>query len=294
MTALYCYDRTKYAPMILKARQFVAASQLQGDSAGAGGFGYDQAPPPAPSRADVEKMMAERAKREGKPAPTEEEVTQAMARMGGMSREARADLSNTGWALMAMRMTQDLEDTRPGTSKRADVDWEAAVKFVEKLQNTDENDKENHGGFGYESAGERGGTSVSKEGVVTLRGFGSMTYAGLESMIYAQVGRDDARVRSALQWASRHWALDENPGMGLKGLFYYYNILAKALNLAGGDALLTEKGEKIQWREQLIAQLVGAQKPDGSWANTDNTFWESDPALVTAYAVLTLEYAAGK
>jgi squalene-hopene/tetraprenyl-beta-curcumene cyclase len=255
MTALHQFDRARYAPLILKARAFVAGSQLQGDSPGAGGFGYERA------------LRGPR---------------------------GRADLSNTGWALMAMRLTQELEDLRPAADRKADVDWASAVKFVEKLQNRDEQDADNFGGFGYEGGGERGGATAGKSGVVTLRGYGSMTYAGLASLIYAQVDRRDPRVQSAIQWASRHWTVAENPGMGSRGLFYYYNIMAKALSLAGAGTLRDAEGTPIPWREELVARLVLAQNPDGSWANDDNTFWENDPALVTAYACLTLHYVMRK
>lgn len=292
MTALHCYDPARFTPIILKARKFVAESQIQGDSPSAGGFGYDRTPPSAPNREQMEKRIVERAKSEGRPVPTREEIDAFVARMGKMGREARADLSNTGWALMSMKATQGVEDSRGASA--VDLDWAAAVKYVSKLQNTDESDKDNYGGFGYEQGGDRGGTTVGKDGVVTLRGFGSMTYAGLESMIYAQVDRNDPRVKAALQWASRHWSVEENPGMGLRGLYYYYNILAKCLSLAGGEVLRGEGDKAIAWRDELVNKLVQSQKPDGSWSNTDNTFWESDASLVTAYAVLTLEYATGK
>lgn len=252
MTALYHFDRVRFAPIILKAREYMAGSQLQGDSAGAGGFGYER--PNANPR-------------------------------------NRPDLSNTAWSMMAMRVTQDVEDLRPARTKAVDIDWEAATKYIATLQNRDAGDSLNHGGFGYEAGGERGGTSADAGGAVTLRGYGSMTYAGLEAMIYAQVDRRDPRVLSAVEWASRHWSVEENPGMGLKGLYYYYNILAKSLHLMGDVALKDANGNEIPWRKDLINALVRSQHPDGSWANSDNTFWENNPVLVTAYAVLTLEYA---
>ena len=34
---------------------------------------------------------------------------------------------------------------------------------------------------------------------------------------------------------------------------------------------------------------VNLQQPDGSWANPNGRWWEKDPNLVTAYAVLALE-----
>lgn len=257
MTALHAYDRQRYAAIILKARVNLAAGQFSGAAGGpnAGGFGYERA---------------------------------------GSGLRNRADLSNTGWALMAMRATQDLEDLRPGTEKHADVDWTAATTFATRLQNQDPADTWNFGGFGYESGGDRGGVTTNRvSGAPALRGFGSMTYAGLESLLYAQVGREDPRVRSAIAWAVRHWSVTENPGQGSKGLFFYYTIMAKTLPLMGsGD--LASGGKAVAWRRDLTTQLLKVQQADGSWANSDNTFWENDPALVTAYALLALEKCAAR
>ncbi len=256
MTALHSYDQTKYSDTILKARKFMAAGQLTGDSPDAGGFGYECKP-------------------------------------GNKSR-GRADLSNTGWALMAMRKTQNVEDLRPGESGRVDVNWEAAVEFLEKLQDQDKDDPVNYGGFGYAPSGERSGTKKKKDGTVKLRGFGSMTYAGLESMIYAQVERTDPKVQSTLQWAAQHWSLEENPGMGSKGLFYFYNVMGKALSVSGISELKDLSGKAIPWKKEIIEKLAAIQKDDGSWVNPDNQFWEGDAILVTAYCILTLENARGK
>jgi squalene-hopene/tetraprenyl-beta-curcumene cyclase len=189
-----------------------------------------------------------------------------------------------------MRVTQDLEEFR-STGKRVDIDWHKALQFIERLQNKDESDPDNHGGFGYAQTGERGGTSVNREGFVTLRGFGSMTYSAIESMIYAQADRADPRVRSAIAWSARHWSVEENPGMGLRGLFYYYTIMGKALRLSGSDTLRRDDGSMIEWKRELVEKIVSLQGPDGSWVNTDNQFWEADAALVTAYAILALQYA---
>jgi squalene-hopene/tetraprenyl-beta-curcumene cyclase len=256
MTALHSYDRRKYAPVILKAREFVAGSQLQGDSEDEGGFGY-------------------------------EHVSE--------NKRKRGDLSNSGWALMSMRLTQDVEDLRQEGSKHVDVNWDAALKYMGKLQNSDKDDEEHFGGFGYERRGFIGGLFTrKKDGVVKLRGYGSMTYAGLEAMIYAQVDRDDPRVRSAVEWASHHWSVDENPGMGNNGLFYYLNVMSKALSLYGADELTGDSDEPIPWKEQVVEKMAAIQRPDGSWVNTSNRFWEGDPVLVTAYALLSLEYILGR
>ena len=35
------------------------------------------------------------------------------------------------------------------------------------------------------------------------------------------------------------------------------------------------------------------KKPDGSWVNDNNRWWENDPVLATSYAMLALEFASG-
>ena len=48
-------------------------------------------------------------------------------------------------------------------------------------------------------------------------------------------------------------------------------------------------GRKVDWKAELSAKLLKLQRPDGSWANENNRFWESDPVLCTAFALLSLE-----
>lgn len=273
MTALHTYQKSKYAEVILAARKFMVAGQFRGgsDDNNAGGFGYDVAPRPV-----VPPLLAPEASVDAGAKPV---------------RAPRADLSNTSWALQAMRVTQDLEDLRPAKEGRVDVDWDAALQFVEKLQNRDKNDKDQFGGFGYETSGERGTAELEKSGKVRIIGYGSMTYAGMETMIYAQLSLKDQRVKSSLEWASRYWSVAENPGRGKEGLFYYYNVLSKALALTKSGQLKTPEGVEIPWRAQLVAKLAELQNADGSWVNTQNAFWEGDPMLVTAYSILAIQNA---
>ncbi|MDD5706819.1 MAG: terpene cyclase/mutase family protein [Kiritimatiellae bacterium] len=254
MTALHYAKRPELAPLIRKARSHVAGSQHLGGDEYYGGFGYDKA-----------------------------------------TKRPYTDLMNTHWALSAMRVTQDAEDSRPAGEARVDADWDAALAYVTKLQNTAEgSDADSAGGFVYNPNNPQGNLGTNAAGRVFLRSYGSITYAGLLSLIYAQVGRDDPRVVSAVDYASRHWTLEENPGMGRQGLFYYYNIMARALSLTGLPAIPKADGSgEIAWRDELIARIVAEQQPDGSWVNSDNRFWEGDPVLSTSYALLTLEYALG-
>jgi squalene-hopene/tetraprenyl-beta-curcumene cyclase len=48
-------------------------------------------------------------------------------------------------------------------------------------------------------------------------------------------------------------------------------------------------GRRINWRREVAMRLINLQRPDGSWVNTNARWWEKDPNLVTAYAVLSLD-----
>jgi squalene-hopene/tetraprenyl-beta-curcumene cyclase len=123
-----------------------------------------------------------------------------------------------------------------------------------------------------------------------------MTYAGLKSMIYAGVGPDDPRVKAAVAWIRKHYAVDTNPGMGDAGLYYYYHTFAKALDAMKLDTIEDADGTQHAWREELLAELIKRQRPDGSWINDNSRWLEGDPNLVTGYALLSLAYCrpAGK
>lgn len=232
---------SKLAPVsaMLKARSYIASSQLTGDDTMAGGFGYDK-----------------------------------------VSRRRYADLSNTSYALDAMRRTESLEELRTD-GKRADVNWDQALAFVENLMKKEGPDA---GGAAYNERTPQGGTETNKSGRVQLRAYGSMTYAAVLSMCHARLDRSDPRVRQSLEYCERNWTVDENPGMGDQGLFYFYDIMARALSAAGVD----EVGGHV-WKTELSRKVISLQKPDGSWYNANNRFWEADPVLCTSFALLVLE-----
>ncbi len=201
------------------------------------------------------------------------------------SRRRYADLSNTSYALDAMRRTEKAEDFRPKGEARADLDWDKAIQFVTRLQ---EKSGERAGGAAYNERTAQAGTDTNKTGRIQLRAYGSMSYAAVLSMCHAKLTRADPRVKSALEYCSRFWTVDENPGMGNQGLYYYYDILARALSVAGIAELEQPDGRRVNWRNELAAKLLALQKPDGSWVNDNNRFWENDPVLVTSFAILTL------
>ena len=162
---------------------------------------------------------------------------------------------------------------------------------------SDKPDPHSDGGFIYKPDESKATTKLAGQGESdkeTLRSYGSMTYAGLKSMIYARLDKNDVRVKAAAEWARRNYRLDENPGMGPEGHFYYLLTFAKAHAALGTETVKTPDGKEHAWRQDLIDTLAALQKPEGAWVNDKQGRWmESLPELVTSYAVLTLEVARG-
>ncbi len=204
---------------------------------------------------------------------------------------AHPDLSNTVIALEAIRASEAIADKeRPNGPK---LDWDAAIQFIQRCQNLPSVNKESYvskdaddrGGFIYFP----GDSSAGETGQGGARSYGSMSYAGLLSYIYARLEKNDARVTAAVDWLKKHYSVDENPGMGIDGLFYYYQVMAKALTTYGAPELPLDNGQKVNWSKELGLKLINLQQDDGSWANESGRWMEKDPVLATAYSVLTLE-----
>lgn len=210
------------------------------------------------------------------------------------TKRAYTDLLNTFYSVRAMHETEDVEDNRPAGEKKVDIDWKATVKFVSEMQNKDNTSTNDAGGFFYNPTSEKAGIGTNKEGVVYFRSYGSMTYAGLLALIYADVDQSDPRVTSAFDWAFKHWSLEENPGVGQEGLFFFYNVLTKTLNASRHNVIPQKDGTHINWREEVAKKIVSLQRIDsktgqGYWLNEKGRYWESDSVLVTAYSLLALE-----
>lgn len=208
----------------------------------------------------------------------------------------RPDLDNTVFALEALRLA---EQQKAGGGE---LMWKAAEEFVARCQNLPatnkekwaSDDPENKGGFIYSPGDSPAGEVTTADGKKALRSYGSMTYAGVLSLLYADVKKDDPRVQAAIEWLQKHYSLEENPGQGAQGLFYYYYIMAKTLAAAGVDEIATPDGKKVNWRAELSAKLFALQKPDGSWVSENGRWMEKDPVLVTCYCLLALGALAEK
>ena len=209
-----------------------------------------------------------------------------------------SDMGNTLQALEALYYSRHLSGDK-STSNTQDLDWGAAIHFLENCQNLPayneqpwaSDDPANKGGFVYYPGLSKAGAATnSATGRVALRSYGSISYAGMLSYIYAQLPKEDPRIQAVLEWLRGNYTLEENPGMGAQGLFYYFHTMSKALSIYGMDKLYLADGTEIDWKNQLAMRMINLQKPDGSWLNDQHgRWWENDPALVTSYAVLTLE-----
>ncbi len=260
MMALLAAGREEYRPVILRARRFLIG--LQGDHG-------------EPGRLD----------------------TPFDGGIGYGTKYEHSDMGNTLQALEALYYSRTLVQDNPAEAGQ-DLNWAAAIRFLQHCQNLPSHNSErwasdapeNKGGFiYYPGHSMAGGTTNAVTGRVALRSYGSISYGGLLSYIYADLKRDDPRVAAVHDWLLRNYTLEENPGLGLQGLYYYFHTMAKALTAFGVDELRLPDGRKVAWRRELSQRLLDLQQKDGSWANDNGRWWERDPALVTSYAVLALE-----
>ncbi len=135
------------------------------------------------------------------------------------------------------------------------------------------------------------------QGVSRLRAYGSMTYSGFKSLLYAGLKKGDPRVDAALGWIQQNYTVEENPGLGTDGMYYYYVVFARALHALGQPTLevTSEDGEKSprNWGHDLAARLSTLQNDDGSFRSVDDRWMEDNPVLITAYSLVALQHARG-
>ncbi|MEO6034987.1 MAG: cycloartenol synthase [Verrucomicrobiota bacterium] len=227
--------------------------------------------------------------------------------IGYGSKGDHSDMNNTLTALEALYYSKDF-DTDKNLAGSKDLNWKAVLNFLQSCQNLP-GDKaalqsnsrsakdgagariptSGDGGFFYEPGESKAGFETNAVGKVALRSYGSISYGGLLSYIYADLKRDDPRVTAVTDWLAKNFSLEENPGLGAQGYFYYLNLMTKALSASGVDQVELRDGKTINWRKDVAMKLINLQKRDGSWANENGRWWEKDPALVTSYALLSLE-----
>lgn len=217
----------------------------------------------------------------------------------GYGKHGRPDLSNLSFFIQA------LHDTGVSTN---DVAFQRAQVFLSRVQMFDAvnemayADGSSQGGFIYatvpdiESVDGQAGQSMagdivetSEEGdeLTRLRAYGSMTYAGFKSLVYANIHPDDPRMASAWKWIEANYTLEENPGMGEQGFYYYLCTMARALDAFGVDEI-----NGHNWREEMIDRIFELQYVNGAFKTLNPRWMENNDVLITAYALIALQHAA--
>lgn len=224
----------------------------------------------------------------------------------GYGGSGRPDMSNVNW------MLQSLHDSGLDCNDEA---FQRAIKFLERCQMDGEiNDMpyaegSQQGGFIYATSPNKDsmGVGESKAGMIEetlsdgttasrLRAYGSVTYIGFKSYLYANLDRDDPRVTAAYDWIASNYTLEENPGIGLDGYYYYLVTFSKAMDAWGLSEITpttasSEAAEPRDWANDLIDKLAELQNADGSFRAVDDRWMEDNPVLITAYSLLALQHA---
>jgi squalene-hopene/tetraprenyl-beta-curcumene cyclase len=217
-------------------------------------------------------------------------------------KRTKCNLSTTGFAAEALKASDLPKDSEY---------WKNVVLFLQKCQNNSETNTDpelqkmlvemglkvgNDGGFIYAPDESKAGTEEISTGEKILKSYGSMTYEGLKSFIYAGLTKDDPRVQSAISWIKKNYTLEVHPGFGidevkrthLQGLFYYYMMFAKALDVLGEETLVTADGKSHKWAEELLTKLVLLQteEKNRAWKNKATRWMEDNPILCSSYALI--------
>ncbi|MFG0314210.1 MAG: prenyltransferase/squalene oxidase repeat-containing protein [Phycisphaerales bacterium] len=216
----------------------------------------------------------------------------------GYGKHGRPDLSNLSFFIQA------LHDTGLSTNDPA---YQRALVFLNRVQMNDAindmpyADDTDQGGFiyatvpniesgdglaGQSQAGTTTETLDDGTEIVRLRAYGSMTYAGFKSLLFADLDPDDPRIAAAWDWIENNYTLEENPGMGMQGYYYYLCTMARALDAMGIDEI-----NGRNWREDMIDKLEELQHPSGAFRIVESRWMENNDILIAAYALIAVQHA---
>ncbi|HXG60955.1 MAG TPA: prenyltransferase/squalene oxidase repeat-containing protein [Planctomycetota bacterium] len=225
------------------------------------------------------------------------------------TKKSIANLSITGFAAEGMIMAE-----RAGLPRDEEF-WKLVVEFVRKCQNNTEvnNDPE------FVAALKKAGLSVGDDGGLyyapvadgsiqkagtrkiadreVIQSYGSMTYDGIKTYLYAGLRKDSPEVKAAIDWVRKNYSIESHPGFAfdatqrhhLRGLYYYYLVMARALDAYGERPFETFDGRKRDWPVELAEQLLKTVRESKMWKNDNPGWYEGDPVLTTSYVLSTLD-----
>ena len=217
----------------------------------------------------------------------------------GYGKHGRPDLSNLSFFVDALHDTG--VSTNDAAYQRAQV-FLSRVQMVDEVNEMDYADGSEQGGFIYatvpdlESVDGKAGQSQAGtiveiteagEELTRLQSYGSMTYAGFKSLVYADIDPEDPRMVSAWKWIEANYTLEENPGLGEQGYYYYLCTMARALDAFGVDEI-----NGHNWREEMIDKIYELQFPNGAFKVLNKRWMEENDVLIAAYALIAIGHAA--
>jgi squalene-hopene/tetraprenyl-beta-curcumene cyclase len=223
-----------------------------------------------------------------------------------VKRSTIANLSVTAMAAEAMKDS--------GLSL-SDGFWPLVHEFVRKCQNNSETNTDpaylaalkekgmsigNDGSLYYTPVADAGVQKAGTRKIAdreTIVGYGSMTYDGIKTYVYAGLRRDSPEVKSAVDWVRRNYSVDSHPGFVYeqgqlkhqRGLFYYYLVMARALDACGERPLVLPDGQARDWPAELGEQLLKTMRETKTWSNDNPAWYEGDAVLVTGYVLNVLD-----
>lgn len=226
----------------------------------------------------------------------------------GQTKKTIANMSTTGFTAEGLKRAGLPED---------DEFWKLVVEFVKRCQNNSETNTDkafvealakksmkvgDDGGLYYAPDPEKG----SKAGTVkigdkdALKSYGSMTYEGIKTFIYAGLKKDSPEVKAAVDWVRKNWNVESHPGFPfdekernhLRGVFYYYAAMARAMDVLGENPFKTVDGKEHNWAAELGEQLLKVQRENKMWRNDNPAWFEGDAVLVTSYVLNAMNAVA--
>lgn len=225
----------------------------------------------------------------------------------GYNDKGRSDVSNTSYALSALRDSGIPAD---------DARLQAALKFLERCQDLSSVNKQPWVGSAGGPAGQGGAVYSPAEATTSwekkepgqtekFTSTGTMTYALLSSYLTLQLAPEDPRVAAALAWVKGNYQFAVNPGMApgkdMQGLFHYYALMGRTFAMLKTPTLDLGNGKTVDWRGDLFAAIKAKAQTtklaDGTtgafWINSAPRWAEGMPHLTTSYMLRGLKAIFG-
>jgi hypothetical protein len=129
---------------------------------------------------------------------------------------------------------------------------------------------------------------------------GAFDYEDLLPMVYLELTPEQQIVLRARKALVSRYTPERNPDLtarygeqgfleGKQGKFYYWLNVARTMTTLGESEIVTPDGVRHDWASEIAAQILAAQRGDGAWVNPEARWWEGEPGITTAYAVLALK-----